>query len=119
LVLLISLKAGGVGLNLVAASRVFMLDPWWSFAVEAQAIDRVSHTEMSSDLQIHRVGQNKSVVITRFIVKDSVEEKMLKIQDRKVRQIQMAINLEFRGKFTGYEQGGKASCYSRRYQDTI
>ena len=41
LVLLISLKAGGVGLNLVAASRVFMLDPWWSFAVEAQAIDRV------------------------------------------------------------------------------
>jgi DNA repair protein RAD5 len=72
LVLLISLKAGGVGLNLVAASRVFMLDPWWSFAVEAQAIDR-----------IHRVGQNKSVVITRFIVKDSVEEKMLKIQDRK------------------------------------
>lgn len=70
--LLISLKAGGVGLNLVAASRVFMLDPWWSFAVEAQAIDR-----------IHRVGQNKSVVITRFIVKDSVEEKMLKIQDRK------------------------------------
>jgi hypothetical protein len=40
-VLLISLKAGGVGLNLVAASRVFMLDPWWSFAVEAQAIDRV------------------------------------------------------------------------------
>ena len=39
--LLISLKAGGVGLNLVAASRVFMLDPWWSFAVEAQAIDRV------------------------------------------------------------------------------
>ena len=40
--LLISLKAGGVGLNLVAASRVFMLDPWWSFAVEAQAIDRVT-----------------------------------------------------------------------------
>jgi DNA repair protein RAD5 len=72
-VLLISLKAGGVGLNLVAASRVFMLDPWWSFAVEAQAIDR-----------IHRVGQKESVVVTRFIVKDSVEEKMLKIQDRKV-----------------------------------
>ena len=45
LVLLISLKAGGVGLNLVAASRVFMLDPWWSFAVEAQAIDRVTYTK--------------------------------------------------------------------------
>jgi DNA repair protein RAD5 len=46
LVLLISLKAGGVGLNLVAASRVFMLDPWWSFAVEAQAIDRVFPIDM-------------------------------------------------------------------------
>jgi DNA repair protein RAD5 len=50
-----------------------MLDPLWSFAVEAQAIDR-----------IHRVGQKESVVVTRFIVQDSVEEKMLKIQDRKV-----------------------------------
>lgn len=72
LVLLISLKAGGVGLNLVAASRVYMMDPWWSFAIEAQAIDRV-----------HRMGQESDVTVTRFIVEDSIEEKMLRIQDRK------------------------------------
>lgn len=71
-VLLLSLKAGGVGLNLTAAKRVFMMDPWWSFAVEAQAIDRV-----------HRMGQEDEVRVYRFIVKDSVEERMLKVQERK------------------------------------
>ncbi|KAM7197208.1 DNA repair protein rad5 [Naviculisporaceae sp. PSN 640] len=71
-VLLISLKAGGVGLNLTSAKRVFMMDPWWSFAIEAQAIDR-----------IHRMGQEDEVKVYRFIVKNSVEERMLKIQDRK------------------------------------
>lgn len=71
-VLLLSLKAGGVGLNLTSAKRVFMMDPWWSFAVEAQAIDRV-----------HRMGQEDEVKVYRFIVKGSVEERMLKIQDRK------------------------------------
>ncbi|KAK0703849.1 SNF2 family N-terminal domain-containing protein [Lasiosphaeria miniovina] len=71
-ILLISLKAGGVGLNLTSAKRVFMMDPWWSFAIEAQAIDRV-----------HRMGQEDEVKVYRFIVKDSVEERMLKIQDRK------------------------------------
>ncbi|KHO01217.1 DNA repair protein rad-5 [Metarhizium album ARSEF 1941] len=72
MVLLISLRAGGVGLNLTSAGRVFMMDPWWSFAVEAQAIDRV-----------HRLGQEDEVVVKRFIVKESVEERMLRIQDRK------------------------------------
>ena len=72
MVLLISLRAGGVGLNLTSAGRVFMMDPWWSFAVEAQAIDRV-----------HRMGQEGEVLVKRFIVKGSVEERMLKIQDRK------------------------------------
>ncbi|KAK6512199.1 DNA helicase rad5 [Arthrobotrys musiformis] len=73
LVLLISLKAGGVGLNLTEAKRVFMMDPWWSFAVEAQAIDR-----------IHRMGQTDEVIVHRFIVKGSVEERMVhKIQERK------------------------------------
>ncbi|KAK9448166.1 SNF2 family N-terminal domain-containing protein [Limtongia smithiae] len=72
LLLLLSLKTGGVGLNLVTASKVFMMDPWWSYAVEAQAIDR-----------IHRMGQTRSVSVYRFIVKGSVEERMLKIQDRK------------------------------------
>lgn len=71
-VLLLSLKAGGVGLNLTSAKRVFMMDPWWSFAVETQAIDRV-----------HRMGQEDEVKVYRFIVKDSVEERMLKVQERK------------------------------------
>lgn len=71
-VLLISLKAGGVGLNLTSAKRVYMMDPWWSFAIEAQAIDRV-----------HRMGQEEEVYVYRFIVKDSVEERMLKVQERK------------------------------------
>ncbi|ORY95501.1 SNF2 family N-terminal domain-domain-containing protein [Syncephalastrum racemosum] len=71
-ILLISLRAGGVGLNLTCASRVIMLDPWWNFAVEAQAIDR-----------IHRLGQEEDVVVTRFIVKDTVEERILEIQNNK------------------------------------
>jgi DNA repair protein RAD5 len=72
-VLLISLRAGGVGLNLTAANNVFMMDPWWSFAVEAQAIDRV-----------HRMGQLREVSVTRFVVKDSIEGRMLRVQERKM-----------------------------------
>lgn len=72
-VLLISLRAGGVGLNLTAASNVFMMDPWWSFAIEAQAIDRV-----------HRMGQLRDVAVTRFVVKDSIEARMLRVQERKM-----------------------------------
>ncbi|KAH8668479.1 SNF2 superfamily RAD5 protein [Xylariales sp. PMI_506] len=71
-ILLISLKAGGVGLNLTQAKRVFMMDPWWSYAIEAQAIDRV-----------HRMGQDDEVKVYRFIAKDTVEERMLKVQERK------------------------------------
>ena len=71
-VLLLSLRAGGVGLNLTAAKRVFMMDPWWSFAVEAQAIDRV-----------HRMGQEDEVKVVRFIAGSSIEGRMLKIQERK------------------------------------
>ena len=72
MVLLLSLRAGGVGLNLTSAKRVYMMDPWWSFAVEAQAIDRV-----------HRMGQDEAVRVTRFIVGGSIEQRMLKVQDRK------------------------------------
>jgi DNA repair protein RAD5 len=72
-VLLLSLRAGGVGLNLTAASRVFMMDPWWSFAVEAQAIDRV-----------HRMGQTNEVKVVRFVVKESIEGRMLRVQERKM-----------------------------------
>ncbi|KAF2024792.1 hypothetical protein EK21DRAFT_104416 [Setomelanomma holmii] len=71
-VLLLSLRAGGVGLNLTCARNVFMMDPWWSFAVEAQAIDRV-----------HRMGQEREVKVVRFVVEESIEEKMLRIQERK------------------------------------
>lgn len=71
-VFLISLKAGGVGLNLTAASYVFIMDPWWNPAVEAQAIDRA-----------HRIGQQNQLTVYRPIVKDSVEEKVLKLQEMK------------------------------------
>jgi len=69
---LISIKAGGVGLNLVEADYVFILDPWWNPAVEQQAVDRS-----------HRIGQTKNVFIYKFITKDSVEEKILTLQNRK------------------------------------
>jgi len=69
---LISLKAGGLGLNLTAAEYVFLLDPWWNPAVEAQAIDRT-----------HRIGQNRPVFAYRLICKDTVEEKVLLLQENK------------------------------------
>ncbi|MFQ3639970.1 MAG: DEAD/DEAH box helicase, partial [Chloracidobacterium sp.] len=69
---LISLRAGGQGLNLTAAEYVFLLDPWWNPAVEAQAIDRA-----------HRIGQTRPVFAYRLIVKDTVEEKVLELQATK------------------------------------
>lgn len=69
---LISLKAGGVGLNLTSADYVFLLDPWWNPAVEAQAIDRT-----------HRIGQTKKVYACRLIARDTVEEKVLQLQKSK------------------------------------
>jgi SNF2 family DNA or RNA helicase len=69
---LISLKAGGLGLNLVAADYVFLLDPWWNPAVEAQAIDRT-----------HRIGQERPVFAYRLICRDTVEEKILQLQKSK------------------------------------
>ncbi|CAM4188826.1 DEAD/DEAH box helicase [Aquirufa beregesia] len=72
-VFLISLKAGGVGLNLTAADYVFLLDPWWNPAAEAQAIDRA-----------HRIGQVKTVFTYKFISKQTVEEKILALQQRKL-----------------------------------
>ncbi len=72
-VFLISLKAGGVGINLTEADYVFILDPWWNPAVENQAIDRT-----------HRIGQEKNVFAYRFITKDSVEEKIMELQKDKM-----------------------------------
>lgn len=71
-VFLISLKAGGVGLNLTAAEYVFLLDPWWNPAVEHQAVDRS-----------HRIGQKKTVMYYKFITENSIEEKILKLQQKK------------------------------------
>ena len=72
-VFLISLKAGGVGLNLTAADYVFLLDPWWNPAVEAQAIDRA-----------HRIGQENKVIIYKFITRNTVEEKIMLLQSKKM-----------------------------------
>jgi SNF2 family DNA or RNA helicase len=69
---LISLKAGGLGLNLTAAEYIFLLDPWWNPAVEAQAIDRA-----------HRIGQTRPVFAYRLIARDTVEEKVLQLQSKK------------------------------------
>ncbi|BGP47216.1 DNA repair protein rad16 [Rhodotorula kratochvilovae] len=71
-VFLISLKAGGVGINLVEGSRVIILDPWWNPAVELQAMDRV-----------HRIGQHRPVVITRLIIENSIESRIVELQKKK------------------------------------
>ena len=71
-VFLISLKAGGVGLNLTAADYVYIVDPWWNPAVEQQAIDRT-----------HRIGQTKKIFAYKMICKDTVEEKIVQLQQRK------------------------------------
>ncbi len=71
-VFLISLKAGGVGLNLTAADYVYIVDPWWNPAVEQQAIDRT-----------HRIGQTKNIFAYRMICTDTVEDKILKLQEKK------------------------------------
>ncbi|CAA0808600.1 Helicase protein with RING/U-box domain [Striga hermonthica] len=71
-IFLMSLKAGGVALNLTVASHVFLMDPWWNPAVERQAQDR-----------IHRIGQYKPIRIIRFIIENTVEERILKLQEKK------------------------------------
>jgi SNF2 family DNA or RNA helicase len=71
-VLLLSLQAGGTGLNLTAADHVFLLDPWWNPAVEDQAADRA-----------HRIGQTNPVLVHRLVAADTVEERVLALQERK------------------------------------
>ncbi|WCJ37550.1 Helicase protein with RING/U-box domain [Euphorbia peplus] len=71
-IFLMSLKAGGVALNLTVASHVFLMDPWWNPAVERQAQDR-----------IHRIGQYKPIRIVRFVIKNTIEERILQLQDKK------------------------------------
>ncbi|MCD7445854.1 hypothetical protein HAX54_015578 [Datura stramonium] len=71
-IFLMSLKAGGVALNLTVASQVFLMDPWWNPAVERQAQDR-----------IHRIGQYKPIRIVRFVIENTIEERILKLQEKK------------------------------------
>ena len=71
-VFLISLKAGGFGLNLTEADYCFLLDPWWNPATEAQAVDRT-----------HRIGQTRNVMVYRLIAKDTIEEKVMALASRK------------------------------------
>jgi SNF2 family DNA or RNA helicase len=71
-VLLASLKAGGLGINLTAADHVFILDPWWNPAAEDQAADRA-----------HRIGQNRPVMVYRLVAEDTVEERILELQEKK------------------------------------
>jgi len=80
---LISIKAGGLGLNLTEADYVFILDPWWNPAVEAQAVDRA-----------HRIGQKKKVFTYKFITRNTVEEKILTLQQKKLRLTQELITTE-------------------------
>ena len=79
-VLLISLKAGGTGLNLTAADHVFLLDPWWNPAVEDQAKDRA-----------HRIGQERQVMVYRMVANDTVEERTLALQDKKRALVEVAL----------------------------
>ena len=89
-IFLISLKAGGVGLNLTAASYVFIMDPWWNPAVEQQAIDRA-----------HRIGQENTLTVYRPIIKDSVEEKVLVLQNMKKQLFQDLLPDDDESFFTG------------------
>lgn len=80
---LISIKAGGLGLNLTEADYVFILDPWWNPAVEAQAVDRA-----------HRIGQKKKVFTYKFITRNTVEEKILTLQQKKLKLTRELITTE-------------------------
>jgi len=82
-VFLISLKAGGVGINLTEADYVFLVDPWWNPAVESQAIDRT-----------HRIGQSKPVFAYRFISADTIEQRILELQETKRELVRNVIGEE-------------------------
>lgn len=80
-IFLVSLKAGGVALNLCEASQVFLMDPWWNPSVEWQSMDRV-----------HRIGQKRPIRITRFCIADSIELKIIELQEKKANMIHATIN---------------------------
>lgn len=86
---LISIKSGGTGLNLTAADYVFILDPWWNPTTEQQAIARA-----------HRIGQDKNVIAIKFITKESIEEKIMKLQEKKSRLAEDIINQNRQANFS-------------------
>ena len=87
---LISLRAGGTGLNLTAADTVIHYDPWWNPAVEAQATDRA-----------HRIGQTKAVLVLKLVAEGTVEEKILELQERKAKLAGSVITGDFEASLTG------------------
>ncbi|KAJ3412131.1 hypothetical protein HDV05_001169 [Chytridiales sp. JEL 0842] len=107
-VLLLSLKAGGVGLNLTHASRVYIMEPYWNPAVEQQAVDRV-----------HRMGQTRVVNTVRFIIKGTIEDSILKLQQEKMKMADMAF--KNRGEGTGADgddgMGAKGKRRARAKQN--
>jgi SNF2 family DNA or RNA helicase len=82
-IFILSLKAGGVGINLTSADYVILFDPWWNPAVENQAIDR-----------LYRIGQSRKVIAYKMVVKNTVEEKMLELQERKKKLVGQLITTE-------------------------
>ena len=85
-VLLVSLRAGGTGLNLTRANHVVLLDSWWNRSTDEQAIDRC-----------HRIGQTRSVHVKKIVIKDSIEEKILALQDHKEQIASGALGKELVG----------------------
>ncbi|KAL6651981.1 hypothetical protein ACP70R_010906 [Stipagrostis hirtigluma subsp. patula] len=81
--MLMSLKAGNLGLNMVAACHVIMLDPWWNPSAEDQAVDRA-----------HRIGQTRPVTVSRLTIKDTVEDRILLLQEEKRKMVKCALGEE-------------------------
>ncbi|KAH9937252.1 P-loop containing nucleoside triphosphate hydrolase protein [Fomitopsis serialis] len=96
-VLLVSLKAGGVGLNLTAAQRVYLMDPYWNPAVENQAVDR-----------IHRLGQTRPVLTVKYIIENSIEDRLLEVQRKKTELANMTL---------GGSSFSKAEMLQRRMEE--
>ena len=84
-ILLASIKAAGQGLNLTAASRVFIMEPLWNPAAEVQAVDRV-----------HRIGQKREVIITRYRMENSIEQKIGELQQKKIKLADVSMNRNYK-----------------------
>lgn len=102
-VFLISLKAGGVALNLTEASHCFIMDPWWNPAVENQAVDR-----------IHRLGQKRPIRVTRLVIENSIESRIVQLQDKKMLLFQSTfsfqLHLDANWLKVHYRYGRKGFC---------